>query len=134
MFVIQACPRCGTKLRYPIDKGKIRVSCSCGHNFVADPDDPSLYKEAQFDLKDKKRESKGGSLFEEISQISFDSLKVTAIERFMAFKYKLQNFRLLPKAEQRRFLTRIAIVLMVFLLCVYLVSLLNSPPVSENII
>ena len=133
MFVIQACPLCGTKLRYPIDKGKIRVSCSCGHSFVADPDDPSLYRSAQFDLKDGKR--KGASpLSERLSQLSLNDLKVTAIERAMAFKYKLQNFRLLPKAEQRKFITRIAIILMVLFLFIYLLSLLNSPPVSEKII
>lgn len=28
------CPKCKTKLRVPRGKGKIRISCNCGHKFI----------------------------------------------------------------------------------------------------
>lgn len=54
MYLIKQCPECGKPLRFPIDKGVIKVKCICGNSFFADPDKPDLYKNAQFDLSSKR--------------------------------------------------------------------------------
>ena len=51
MYLIKSCPSCGKRIRFPIDRGRIRVTCECGSTFLADPDDPSLYNDAAFDLQ-----------------------------------------------------------------------------------
>ncbi|MCP4131590.1 MAG: hypothetical protein GY754_11480 [bacterium] len=104
MFLIKPCPSCGKKLRFPVDKGKVRVKCVCGHSFIADPDDTSIYSDSKFDIKDKKAKQ-GPSLFDslsaKISGINFDDIKKKLITEFLETKYKLQNFKLLPVSEQR---------------------------------
>jgi hypothetical protein len=37
LFLVKECPSCGRGLRFPIDRGRIRVRCVCGHQFIADP-------------------------------------------------------------------------------------------------
>ncbi len=33
-----ACPKCGTKTRLPLNKGKLKVTCSnCGNQFITQP-------------------------------------------------------------------------------------------------
>ncbi|MCU0846336.1 MAG: hypothetical protein MUD12_00430 [Spirochaetes bacterium] len=45
-------------LRFPIDKGKLRIKCRCGASFTADPDDPSLYRDSEFDIKPEKKKER----------------------------------------------------------------------------
>ena len=91
MNFIITCPSCSNKLRFPIDKGKIKVKCQCGYFFIADPDDTKLYKKGNFDIKEKLRKKKEFNLDHIIRQL---------IEKIYDLKYKLQNFKLLPTSEQ----------------------------------
>ena len=50
MYLIKTCPTCKTRLRFPIDKGTIKVTCNCGYSFIANPDNTDIYKDASFDL------------------------------------------------------------------------------------
>lgn len=114
MHLIKPCPSCGIKLRFPVNRGKIRVRCSCGNSFTADPDDPGLYRGAAFDL----RISGGGkgnpfsAIRERIGQIRFTGLWNKFITRLYDLRYRLQNFRLLPSSEQRRLLLLIILLLL----------------------
>ena len=110
-FIIN-CPSCSNKLRFPIDKGKLKVKCQCGFSFVADPDDTELYKRGNFDLKKKSSIMK---------KLSFEQIIPQLIKKFYNIKYKLQNFKLLPTSEQKKIilyfiLFLIAIIVIVFLM------------------
>ena len=63
MYFIKNCPYCTKALRFPIDRGKILVRCGCGHSFVADPDDPLLYRDGRFDLGAERAEKRKPGLF-----------------------------------------------------------------------
>ena len=91
-FIIN-CPSCSSKLRFPIDKGKLKVKCQCGYSFVADPDDTKLYRKGHFDLKNKSTLNK---------KFNFDQIIPKLIKKFYNIKYKLQNFKLLPTSEQKK--------------------------------
>ncbi len=121
MHLVKKCPSCSRKLRFPIDRGKIRVSCSCGANFVADPDDTSLYDGATFDLgtdakshKDRARapleglKKRGGAFLD------------GAIRAAYNMRYRLQNFRILPAAEQKKILMALLLIAAVLLIAGYL--------------
>ncbi len=114
MFLIRECPSCGRRVRFPIDRGKLRVRCTCGHHFIADPDDPGLYKNARFDLQhdDKKKTAVFGRLLGHLGTANLKRIRVAIITRLLSLKYKLQNFKLLPAAEQRRIAVTIIIILL----------------------
>jgi hypothetical protein len=126
MHLIRTCAKCGKRIRFPIDRGVIRVKCPCGESFTADPDDTRLYENADFDLssgtKGKKAELSGNpaGLFD---PLRFKAYRELLIRRLFDAKYKLQNFRLLPWKEQRWVLLRGLAVLIVFLVLFYLVCL-----------
>ncbi len=131
MFLVKECPSCGRGLRFPIDRGKIRVRCVCGHQFIADPDDTALYTNARFDLNHKARaKSRRRFTFPgRIRSIDLAGLWGTAIRGLLSAKYTLQNFRLLPAARQRRI---VLIVLIIVLAAILLGRLLCSPGTSTD--
>ncbi len=93
-------------LRFPIDRGIIKISCQCGHTLLVNPDDTELYKEGKFDLKkDGGDKNKKGHFF------SFKSFKAdfkkkvnysSIINSLLELKYKLQNISLMPDAERNK--------------------------------
>lgn len=117
MKYITECPQCGKSLRFPIDRGKIKIRCGCGYETVIDPDDTSLYKTGRFDLrpedaakyKRKKPAKKAGS------SISKDKI----IRKLYDIKYSLQNIRYMPDREKYRLLLLILLPLLLLAFILY---------------
>jgi hypothetical protein len=136
MNLIKTCPSCGNKIRFPLDKGKIKVKCSCGFNFVADPDDTSIYKNSEFDLTGKKSSRPGisswiGNLFKSTSGEKFTWSHI--INSLLNAKYKLQNFRLLPTSEQKKILS-IVIIIAIIIIAVVLIFISKQNKPGENVV
>jgi len=127
MFLIKKCSRCGKNVRFPLERGKIRVKCPCGNSFIADPDDPELYKGAQFDLHGNTNSKKSGPGLKSRKNLfssSFDFKKQweRAIRSFIDLTYKIQNFSILPSREQHTLILVLvfivlSIVMLLFLVC-----------------
>lgn len=127
MYLIKTCPTCKTRLRFPIDKGTIKVTCNCGYSFIANPDNTDIYKDASFDLSHTTGTlKKMAPLKSAIDSLRFDQIIPSMINKFLDLKYKVQNFRLLPDAEKTK------ILLLLFLSCagligvIVIIYLLNS--------
>lgn len=121
MYLIKTCPTCRTRLRFPIDKGIIKVKCTCGYNFIANPDNTDIYKNASFDLSHTTGTlKKMAPLKRAINNIHFDQMLDAAINRILNIKYKIQNFRLLPGAEKKK------ILLAILLSCAGLIGLITA--------
>ncbi len=122
MFLIKECPSCSRRVRFPIDKGKIRVRCTCGYDFIADPDEPALYKNARFDLRHDEKNKPGlyQHLRKRLERVDIGKTPETLITGLLSIKYKLQNFRLLPAAEQRRITVIAVIIILALVLLGYL--------------
>jgi len=110
MFFVKPCPSCGKKIRFPLDRGKIRVRCVCGHAFIADPDDPALYNDGTFDLAYKKNRS---------INLDFSAIMEKVIQSLFNFKYRIQNFGLLPSSEQRKVIITVMIVFGILLIVIF---------------
>ncbi len=127
MHLIKNCAACGSRLRFPIDKGKIRVRCRCGESFIADPDDPLLYRNASFDLS--KKNQAGSSIMTRALQrlrlIRPGKLIPALIKAILRVKYTLQNFSVLPGAMQKRIVVIIILILLLIALGVYLLAALT---------
>ncbi|HNW27597.1 MAG TPA: hypothetical protein PKN50_03890 [Spirochaetota bacterium] len=105
MYLIKTCPTCKTRLRFPIDKGTIKVTCNCGYSFIANPDNTDIYKDASFDLSHTTGTLKKMTpLRNAINSVQFDQIIPSLINKFLDLKYKIQNFRLLPDAEKKKIL------------------------------
>ena len=104
-------------LRFPIDKGNIKVKCICGYSFNASPDEPELYKDARFDLSTGKKRGKGAS---PILDYSFKALFSRLINKILYLKYNIQNFKLLPTLEQRKILLIVIIIALIFIFILYI--------------
>lgn len=120
MKYIIDCPSCGRKIRFPLDKGRIKIFCSCGYNTVIDPDDTALYKSGKFDLKPGEEHSeKADGFFHSLSSL-LDSFKWNSfVNSLLEVKYKLQNFRYLPDMERNIILTVIVISVLGIAAAVY---------------
>jgi hypothetical protein len=136
MNLIKTCPSCGKKIRFPLDKGKIKVKCTCGYSFVADPDDTSIYKNGEFDLKGKKSLRPG--LFSWVRRL-FNSSSTEIftwnhiINSLLNAKYKIQNFRLLPASEQKKILSIVfAVTIIIIAVILIITSIFNKP--DENVV
>ena len=93
MYLIKLCPECKTKLRFPIDKGTIRVKCACGYSFVANPDDTGIYRDASFDLSHTTPGLKKMTpLRRWIGDIQVKGFVPFLITGALNLKYKIQNF------------------------------------------
>lgn len=109
-------------LRFPIDRGIIKVSCQCGHTLIINPDDTDLYKEGKFDLRNNGTDSRNKGLASFIKSLSNRIRKKISyrnlINSLLELKYKLQNLSLMPDAERNRLiLTFVSIIaLLIFLL------------------
>jgi hypothetical protein len=111
MYLIKTCPSCKTRLRFPIDKGIIKVKCPCGYSFVANPDNSDMYKDAAFDLsRSTCGLKKMTPLKRAMDDIKFDQFIPFIINEILNLKYKVQNFRLLPKEEKKKFIIAFSIV------------------------
>jgi len=126
MYLIKTCPGCQARLRFPIDKGIIRVKCSCGYSFIADPDDTGLYKHASFDLSPSSRNQKKRSpLASAKNSISLSQVMPFIITRALSIKYKLLNFKLLPDAEKKKIIVALVLVcaaITIIIIAIYLLS------------
>jgi hypothetical protein len=164
MYFIHTCPSCGKKLRFPIDRGSIRVKCPCGYSFLANPDDPAMYRGGAFDLSAGARR---GNLFSRLMKlVSRESLKdlkkkiirefrngcvanVTAsrisfrserkMRIFQADAYlsvDFQNRRLMTGRQRRDFMLTTLVLLLVIALLFYAVYFAVTHPatISQEII
>lgn len=121
MYLIKKCPSCERSLRFPIDRGTIKVSCTCGNTFTADPDDPRLYDDATFDLSyDKKARGNTGKKKRKRQKEArtFAQRKAAVINYLLSIKYTMQNFKVLPTAQQRRIVAAGLLILVVFVLLI----------------
>jgi hypothetical protein len=131
MYIIKPCPICGKKIRFPIDRGKIRVTCECGSTFLANPDDPTLYKDAAFDLKTAEDKKSRGypcnklllKLQESYRNFNLKEISSKTINRLFDYKYKIQNFRLLPTTEQKKILLIFLIIAILLGTIIFLISM-----------
>lgn len=119
MYLIKICPNCKTKLRFPIDKGKIKVKCACGYSFIADPDNTGIYQDASFDLSHSTCGLKKLSPFRTaLAGIKFDHFIPAVITKTLEIKYKIQNFRLLPDSDKKRII-RTALIIFIVSICIF---------------
>ena len=119
MYLIRICPDCGKKLRFPIDRGIIKVKCPCGYSFTADPDDTSIYKNAEFDLKGKTKKPAE-------KKQNTAGLKTKLILAILQYKYNLQNFKLLTWQSRKKVIFTTIIILFVVLAVIFLIAALQS--------
>ncbi len=138
MYLVKSCRICGKKIRFPLDRGAIRVSCDCGYSFLADPDDRALYIDATIDLTPGPKEPRPSlreitdtliqrikSVKDKISVqcINPGNTKQIVIRRIYDAKYWIQNYRLHPDSEKRKVLIPFC-VLLVLAVCLILSRLL----------
>lgn len=124
MHLLKRCPSCDMKLRFPIDKGIIKIKCKCGYSFTANPDNPELYYDTDFDLSlDNKRKNiqrRISNIRNMISNISIEDLYVNIINRILDIKYKIQNFKLLPSSEKKKIIVMFFIVVSLITIIIYI--------------
>ena len=140
MYLIKPCPTCGTKLRFPINKGKIRITCSCGAVFIADPDDPALYESGEFDLRGNRSDLKHSihgfikKLRKGFRSIQLRGILPRFINHIYDIKYSIQNFRLLPGSEQRRVVLILALTVIIIIALLYLIFHNQKPVKPEKMV
>lgn len=117
MKYIKDCPSCGRKIRFPLDKGRIKIFCTCGYNTVIDPDDTKLYETGSFDIKPESvrpglTENFSASISSLLNNFTWNNF----VNRLLEVKYKLQNLRHLPDRERNRVLLfALALILLIAL-------------------
>ncbi|HOP62578.1 MAG TPA: hypothetical protein PK358_10745 [Spirochaetota bacterium] len=114
MKYIIPCPHCGESLRFPLDKGKIKIRCHCGYETVIDPDDTSLYRKGRFDLKPGKTEKKNKA-----SKNSFNITIQNLIRALYNIKYSIQNLKHMPDRERNRIMLIILLPLLLLAAILY---------------
>jgi len=123
MKYIKACPACGKMLRFPIDRGIIKISCQCGHSLLVNPDDTELYKEGKFDLKKDGGDKNNRGLFSSFKSLKADFKKKvnysSIINSLLELKYKLQNISLMPDAERNKLIMWFILITMVIIFLLY---------------
>ncbi len=134
MHLIKSCPACGSKLRFPIDKGTIRVKCRCGMSFMADPDNPGLYRGAEFDLSYgvRGRSAALRSLDSAMEKLRPGRIIPSLINRALKIKYDLQNFRLLPSSRRHQIIIFSLILLFILLFSGYFICSQQSGVSPED--
>ena len=134
MFFIKPCPACGRKLRFPLDRGTIKVKCPCGESFTVNPDDPSTYREGSFDLRGRSR--KKNSFLDRLDSFreihGLHELKAVLIKKALHFVYTAQNFRLLPAKQQRRIIAVAVLLLAAVLLIAWWAAGAGQRPVPRD--
>lgn len=117
MKYIKNCPECGKQLRFPLDRGRIRIHCRCGYSSIVDPDDTTLYSDGKFDLSDDggSRKKTSRSILSLKSKLD----KKRIINGILEIKYKIQNLRYMPDRERNRFLAAVIVILLLLITAVY---------------
>ena len=137
MHLIKECPSCKKKLRFPIDKGTIRVVCKCGYEFIADPDDPCLFQEGVFDIGKTLKKKKNGinSVIDIIEYCNIQTIKKGIVSFVLDKKYHIQNFKILPAREQIKLIfSLILLVLIIVFIIVLVLFFRNSLMDHGNVI
>lgn len=124
MYLIKPCPSCGKKIRFPIDKGKIQVKCPCGNSFTADPDDPSIYNDGKIDPAIKPKKSPASFFDKKLKSLNFARIKAKTINGFLEYKYRIQNFPLLPDRQKAAIATQIIGIIIILIVVIVLFSYL----------
>lgn len=119
--LIKNCPKCGKQLRFPIDKGTIKVKCLCGYSFTLDPDDTGIYKDARFDLG-------AGNAAHGAPPLHKPPLKERVIRGLWQYRYNLQNIRLLTGKARRNVIIVTALIVLFFLLIFCLILIFMTTP------
>ena len=120
MKYIVDCPSCGRKIRFPLDRGRIKIYCTCGYNTLIDPDDTSLYKSGKFDLKPENTQPGAPpGFFDSISSLLDRFTWNNFINGLLEVKYRLQNIRYLPDGERNRVIAVILFVTVLAALIIY---------------
>ena len=134
MYVIKACPSCKKNLRFPINKGTINVKCGCGYSFIANPDNTELYKNAKFDLSGKQTNTRKFKFHKAF--IKNNRILPNIANSILNFKYKLQNFKLLPDKEKFKVIfILLSILIILSALLIFIKALASSETTgSGNII
>ncbi|HOO72382.1 MAG TPA: hypothetical protein PK926_11525 [Spirochaetota bacterium] len=104
---------------------------------MADPDDPALFKDASFDLGTPAQSEKRkflDALFSGSGTISLKKIKTAFIQGLYNYKYKIQNFRLLPTKEKIRMIGFLAAVIVLIVLLVYFTFYYQKPARGSGII
>lgn len=107
-------------LRFPIDRGVIKVTCQCGSEMIIDPDNTELYKEGKFDLAGDKK-AKGTKNFKKSLSRKISLEKI--INSLLEFKYKIQNISLMPDRERNRLLISLFTLILLIFFLLYLILL-----------
>ncbi len=117
-------------VRFPIDRGAIRVTCACGNSFLADPDDTALYEGARFDLASPGPKKKRSNNMPPGKTLR--TLVDRGVRRGYDLAYRFQNFFLLPTREQIKLAAGVLLFLgALFLLC-YLVCAPGPCAISDG--
>jgi hypothetical protein len=120
MKYIKACPVCGRMLRFPIDRGIIKVSCQCGSDMIIDPDNTELYKEGKFDLAGDKKPGKTENFKKSFrKKVNFKKI----VNSLLEFKYKVQNISLMPDRDRNRLLLSLFTLILLLIFLLYLILL-----------
>lgn len=125
MHLIKNCPSCGKKLRFPINHGKIKIKCSCGYQFVADPDNPELYKNGKIDASPGKKLEKTKKFFNftKLKNISLDN----TFQKLYDLYYQILNLRVLTGKERTKILIKLFILLIILTFIISMIILLTLP-------
>lgn len=135
MYLIKICPSCKTKLRFPIDKGTIKITCVCGQNFIINPDDTNIYKDASFDLSHSTCLLKKMSpLKHAFARFKFKHIIPFVINKTLNIKYKILNFKLLPDTEKRKIILTVLTIIAGLACVVITIYLLAIKGSNERII
>jgi len=132
VFLVKKCPSCARMLRFPIDRGKIRVTCVCGREFIADPDDTTIYEGARFDLSSPEGMKKRSPGF--LTEKKLRDFADRAIRGIYDLAYRLQNFFLLPSREQVKLAAAVVLVLASLFLLVYLICAPGPGDVPDGVV
>ena len=112
-------------LRFPIDRGIIKVSCQCGHILIINPDDTELYKDGKFDLRNDGTDRSNEGLLSFLKSLRNRMRKKVNYKNFinslLELKYKLQNLSLMPDAERNRLILTILSIIALLIFILYLI-------------
>ncbi len=132
MYLIKTCSSCNRKLRFPIDKGKIQIKCTCGNQFIANPDDSELYKDSRFDLSQNNNKKKVFDVRQIIDSAIVEGVFNKIVSRLFDLKYKLQNFNLLPITDKIRLIFIILLVISFLAVLFYFFVLHTTNGINED--
>ncbi|HQO38951.1 MAG TPA: hypothetical protein PK986_00635 [Spirochaetota bacterium] len=121
MKYIIDCPSCGRKIRFPLDRGRIKVSCRCGYTTLIDPDDTALYKSGEFDLKTQNQDpGRSSGFFDSLNSLLDKFTWHSFINELLEIKYKLQNIKHLPDRERNKIVVFMLALIIIIAAVIYI--------------